>query len=266
MEAGLASKLDVFRADLQVSVAQDAVVSASTALVSALEAFRVLLGLSPMDFVEPEPTTLDDSLALDLPPLPVLVARALRDRLDLRESEDQIADARRSASLARQDLLPQLDLNVRVSRFGFGPSYEDSLRAMDQRVDVFLSTSYPLERAADRARSATAQLRVAGANRSFRQRQLEVEAEVRAAVRDLERIMKSVELQKKNVDLASQQQRLATLRYQRGIATNFDVVEAEERLVTARAALVNLLSEFQIGRVRLLRTTGELDPVAEGAP
>ncbi len=266
MEAGLSSKLDVFRADLQVQVTQDAMVSAEAALASTLETFRVLLGLSPTDVIEPEHVALKEDLALDLPPVSVLISRALKTRLDLKESHDQIADARRSAGLAKQDLLPQLDLNVEITRFGFGPTFGQSLRAMDQRVDVFLTTSYPLESAAARARKATADLRVAGAQRSYRQRELEVEAEVRAAVRDLERMMKSVQLQKTNVELATQQQRLAILRYQRGLATNFDVVEAEESLVTARAALVNLLAEFQIGRVHLLRTTGDLDPFKEPVP
>jgi outer membrane protein TolC len=62
------------------------------------------------------------------------------------------------------------------------------------------------------------------------------------------------------VDIAEQQHRLATLRYQRGLASNFDVVEAEGSLVLARSALVNLLAAGRVARLELQRVTGTLDP------
>ena len=104
-----------------------------------------------------------------------------------------------------------------------------------------------------------AEIEVAARARAVRQQELQVEGEVRAAVRELERIRKSVELQKKGVEVAEQQRRLATLRYQRGLASNFDVVDAEGSLVLARSALVNLLTSYQVARIELMRVTGGLD-------
>jgi outer membrane protein TolC len=75
-----------------------------------------------------------------------------------------------------------------------------------------------------------------------------------------------VELQKQGVDVAQQQLRLATLRYQRGLASNFDVVDAESSLVLARSALVSLLARWRIARVELLRVTGQLDVEQEFQP
>ena len=113
-----------------------------------------------------------------------------------------------------------------------------------------------------------ADLEVVARERTVRQRDLEVEAEVRGAARELDRIQKSVELQKKGVEVAAQQLRLSTLRYQRGLASNFDVVDAEGSLVLARSALVGLLTNYQVARADLLRATGMLDPgqplVAQG--
>ena len=259
MTAGLASKLDVYRAELQVSYAQDAMVTSETQLATALETFRVLLGRHPTDTLEPAAEILDEDFTFAIEPLPVLVAQALAHRLELFESRAQVDDLRRGVSLAKQNLLPQLDVIFSAARTGFGPSFSQSLRSMDNRFDVFLSTSYPIERAGDRAQKAVAEIRVAAGQRALVQRQLEIEAEVRAAVRNIERIAKSVELQKKGVELALQQHRLATLRYQRGIASNFDVVEAEDKLVSARATLVSLLTDYRVARVRLLKVTGTLD-------
>ena len=100
----------------------------------------------------------------------------------------------------------------------------------------------------------------------MRQRELDVEQEVRQALRELEQIKKSVELQQKAVEVADQQRRLAVLRYQRGLGSNFDVVDAEASLVTARSALVQLLTSYAVARLDLKRTTGTLDVDSEFAP
>jgi outer membrane protein len=132
-------------------------------------------------------------------------------------------------------------------------------KAADRRFSVFLSSSYPLERSAASANRAEAELNLAGRQRTLRQQQLQVELEVRSAARELERLAKSIELQRKAVDIADQQRQLATLRYQRGLASNFDVVDAEGSLVVARSALVGLLTSHRLARYELLRATGTLD-------
>ncbi len=259
LQVGLVSKLDVFRAELQASQAEDSVVRAESALQGALEQLRFLMGLAPTDAVEPEAAELPEPQAGDVEPLEILQAHALDKRLDLQESRDQVGDAERTASLARQNLLPQLDLGVDVTRLGRAQSFGDAFRAGDRRVNVFFSTSYPLERTGDVANRTLAVLALESRARALRQRELEIQTEVRTAVRELVRIQKSLELQRKGMEVAEQQRRLATLRYQRGLASNFDVVDAEGSLVLARSALVGLLASYQIARIELLRVTGDLD-------
>jgi outer membrane protein TolC len=259
MEVGLASRLDVLRAELQASQARDAMVSAEAALETALERFRVLLGLPPAQPLEPEEVALPETLPAQSEPVDALVARARERRLELHESRDQVKDAERTLKVSRQSLLPQVDVSLVVAQVGVGESLSESLRRGDRRTSVLFTTSYPVERTADRAAKAVAALSVEQRQRTLRLREYEVEAEVRAAVRNLERIRKSVELQQQAVELAEQQHRLATLRYQRGLASNFDVVDAEGSLVAARTSLVGLLTDFQVARMELLRATGSLD-------
>jgi outer membrane protein TolC len=258
LQVGLASKLDVFRAELQAAQASDALVRSQAALASALERFRGLLALPPDDPVEPEAAPLPDTAA-ELEPVQVLVHRALESRLEIAEARDQVDDARRSASLATQNLLPQLDLNVGVTQLGYGGSFGDAWTAGDRRVEVFLSGSYPIQQAAQRASRAVARIEVASRERGVKQRELDVEQQVRQALRELDQIRKSVELQRQSVDVAAQQRRLAVLRYERGLGSNFDVVDAESSLVTARSALVQLVTTYAVARLDLLRVTGTLD-------
>jgi outer membrane protein len=260
LQVGLVSKLDVFRAELQASQAQEAMVRAETSLQTALENFRSTLGLSATEPVEPEAVELPEIAdTTPLEPIEVLVARGQAARVDLAESRDLVDDARRTASLARQNLLPQLDLNFSMTQLGLGTSFGSAWKSADRQFNLFLSSSYPLERSAQSANRAEAELNLAGRQRTLRQDQLQIELEVRSAARELERLAKSIELQRKAVDIAEQQRQLATLRYQRGLASNFDVVDAEGSLVVARSALVGLLTSHRLARYELLRATGSLD-------
>jgi outer membrane protein TolC len=266
LEVGLVSKLDVYRAELQASQAQESMLRAETSLDSELERFRTLLGLSPADPLQPEAVAIPEELHDEIEPVEVLIQRALENRLDLLETRDEVGDSRRAASLAKQNLLPQLDVNVGVTQFGTGTTFGHSISTGDRQVNVFFSTSYPLEHSSDAANRASAELDVATRERTLRQRQLDVESEVRTAVREMRSIRKSIELQRKGVEVAEQQRRLATLRYQRGLASNFDVVDAEGSLVVARSALVGLVTSYQVALVDLRRVTGTLEVDAERAP
>src|SRR5204862_3526274 len=121
---------------------------------------------------------LPEAAADDLEPVEVPTRRALDNRLDLQETRDQVGDARRSASLARQNLLPQLDLNLGLTQFGIGTTYGSALSSADHRTSVYLSTSYPLERSSEAASRAAAELDVSSRERTQRQRELDVETEV----------------------------------------------------------------------------------------
>jgi outer membrane protein TolC len=266
LEVGMASKLDVFRAELQASQARESMVRSEASLASALERFRAILALSPGDPLEPEAGALP---ALDRPEAEApaeLIRSALALRLELVEARDQVDDARRAESLARQNLLPQVDLNLNLVQSGFGGSFGDAWTAGDRRFGVSVSASVPLQQSEARQASALARIQVASRERQVRQMELDVEQEVRQALRNLEQIEKSVELQKKAVLVAAQQRRLAVLRYQRGLGSNFDVVDAESSLVTARSALVQLTTSWVVARLELQRTTGRFDVLTELAP
>jgi outer membrane protein len=263
LKVGLASKLDVFRAELQAAQTEDSLVRSEAALESALEQLRALLALPPGDPVEPPSVSLMESATAEPEPLEALVLRAMENRIELQEARDQVADAQRSLSLAKQNLLPQLDATLAVTRLGGGPSFGDAWNAADTRTTLGVTTSYPLERSADKANRAIAELDLTARQRALHQRELDVEAEVRSAVRELLRIRKSVDLQKQAVAVAAQQRRLATLRYERGLASNFDVVDAEGSLVLARSALVGLLASYKVAEVELKRATGTLDVAAD---
>jgi outer membrane protein len=266
LEVGLASKMDVLRAELQTSQAESAAVAAESALETALEQFRLLLGLAPTDPVEPENVDLPTDIAAETEPLEVLLGRAAQNRVDLAESLDQVADAERKLAVSRNRLLPQVDVNMSFIRTGYGNDFTNSWESGEYDFRLYFTAAYPLDRSSDSAARANAELELAARQRLLTQKRFEIEGDVRSAVRDLQRIQKSVDLQRKNVEFADQQHRLATLRYERGLASNFDVVDAEGNLFSARTTLVGLLADYQVARAKLQRATGDLDLFQETSP
>ena len=265
LDVGLSNKLDVYRAQLSESQAEQSTVQAETALQSAIENFHFLLGKAPDDPSEPAPAEMPAPRADDLGTVDTLIEIALTARLDLAEVRDQVEDARRTASLSRQNLLPDMSLNLRYTeQKGAGPT--GPFAVTNQRWESFFTASVPLERAADIARVQLSNLDVAARQRSYDQRRYEVESEVRATHRQLISLSRSITTQTGAVDIAEQQLRLANLRYQRGLASNFDVVDAEGSLLAARSSLVQLLAAYQVGRLDLERVVGRLNVNLEPRP
>jgi outer membrane protein TolC len=264
LEVGLASKLDVFRAELQLSQAEDAAIYRKEALELALDSFKFNLGLAPTDDValemtEPEyqPVTVDIDAA---------TALALQNRVEVREESDRIHDAQRSLSVSKQNLLPQVDLNLRYDRRGVGDSFTSSFNFIDNVFNFYLSTSYPLDRSSENASYAMTQIDLGARRRQLKIVEYNIANEVRAAARNVERIGKSIVLQERNTDFAEKQLRLATLRYQRGLASNFDIIDAENNLIQARSNYVSLVSDYHVAQIELKRVTGTLDVDTEFAP
>ena len=266
LAVGLVSKLDVFRAQLQAAQAEDSMVRAQAALEDALERFRFLLGRPPGDALQPEAVALPEDLPAPAEPLEVLVPRALDNRVDLHESRDEVDDAQRYAALARQNLLPQLDLRLGLVGRGLGPTYRGAWSAATG------SSRSGWRRRCPSSGPPTGRRRRWPCSRWTRARAPCASASWRSRPRCARpcaawpRSARAWSCRRTRVEVAEQQHRLATLRYQRGLASNFDVVEAEESLVLARSALVSLLARYQVERVDLLRALGTLDVEQEFAP
>lgn len=264
LKVGLASKLDVFRAELQLSQAEVSLIRREEALELAMDTFKFNLGLNPQDEVYLEMVAPDyQPVVLDLE---LQTRLALSHRLEIREEQDRIDDARRSLSVSRQNLLPQLDLNFRYQQSGLGETFRDSLNLNDGGVGVFLSTSYPIDQSAERASVAQSNIALAANRRAVRWLEYNVTREVRAAVRNVKRVGKSIVLQERNTEFAEKQLRLASLRYQRGLASNFDIIDAENNLISARSNYVSLIADYNVALIELKRVNGTLDLQKEFAP
>ncbi len=262
MKVGLATQLDVLRADLLASQAESGQADNREALARSEDELALLLG-RPLDAtIEVDDADPAEVETLEFASLGVddLVALALRTRLEVREARDHVGDAQRNESVARWDLLPRVDLTLDYARRGIGAPQAALLQTLGGGWRAGVSTTYSLDRASASAALGLAQVSVRGAERSEDDLERRIVSEVRGAWRARARAETTVAIQTKAIDLAQRQLRLAQLRYERGLADNFDVIDAESNLFQAQSALIAAEVDRAYAGLALERAVGTLDP------
>jgi outer membrane protein len=164
VEAGSAARIEIVRAESGLAGALDAVISAETGVRDAERRLKQIMNRqdlpvnSPTGIItltEPDPRGL--KLNAD-----VIVAAALKNRMEMVESELQLAIDDMYVELARNDVLPQLDLDYRYTAGkragGTGHALGDIFDHPDERHAVRLSATIPLGNQAARARLRQARL------------------------------------------------------------------------------------------------------------
>jgi outer membrane protein TolC len=265
---GLSTQLDVLRASLLRSQAESAALRDRDALEAALDEVKLLIGQ------EPEATlSVEGDLTADLDALeqatgrqadaPVddtaLVHASVNNRLDVRSAHARLTDAKLNASVAQWNLLPQLNLDLNYTHrglTGFAPDISSLLNGWR----MGLSTTYSLNRSADSSAAAAAQVAVGGAQRAVADAKAHAIADVRRAERGLSRAAGSITMQEKALELARRQQELATFRYERGLADNLEVIDAENNVLQGEVALMGAQIDRALAFLTLQHASGVLDP------
>jgi outer membrane protein TolC len=258
-KVGLSTELDVLRADLLTAQSEAATFVQQELLDTATDALKTLIGRP----AESDATIADtEVIAVDEPPaesIERLTVIALANRLDVREARERIGDARRHASVARWELLPPVNVEVSYTRRGLGAARPYAFQPLFNGWHVGLSTSYGLDRSDAQAGAAIAAVSVQAAERESQDTDRHAADEVRRAHRAWTRTLNTAEIQSKAVALAERQLRLAQIRYERGVAGNFDVIDAENNLIQAQSGLIGAQVERALAGLTLQRVAGTLN-------
>jgi outer membrane protein TolC len=264
-KVGLATRLDVLRAELLAAQAEAYLATQREGLADGADRLKVLVGRpieQPLEIAVDGPLANGVADALPIAPAAVdgLVAVAYETRLELREARDRVADAERDASVARWKLLPDVSLSASYTQRGLGAPERALFPDRFGGWRLAVVTSYGLDRTSLTAATERAGIAARAARRAVADLEQQAAAEVRRAWRARARAAASVEIQAKAVELAQKQLRLAQLRYERGLAGNFDVVDAEAHVFAAESGLIAAEVETALAALALEHAVGTLDP------
>ncbi len=261
--AGRLIELEAQRAEQRLLSAWNQVVIAEEGYQRGLDQFKILIGMptvEPLDVVE-------EQVELKVPAVPekTVIEVAVKSRLDLLNVCDGIDDARRGVAVARNSLLPDLNLRGNVA-FDTNPNELNQYHYEHERTTwrAFMDLELPLDRVAERNAYRSRLVTLRRAQRAYDLAADRVRLEVRDAKRTIDQALKTLSIQRQSMELALRQREAADFRFKQGDASNREVVDAEDNLLNARDLLAEAESALRQAILEFYRDAGMLRVNDEG--
>jgi multidrug efflux system outer membrane protein len=252
VDAGDASELDVQSVNTQVQTAKVNLANYRQQLAQTRNALTLLVG-GPLPGNLPKGGSLGDRLLDDLSP--GLPSQLLTRRPDIREAEHNLYAAKANIDAARAAFFPSVTLtgNAGIASNSFSNLFQNGSGAwlFAPQINVPIFTGGRLRANLDAARIRR-EIEVAQYEKAIQTAFREV-ADALVARRGLnERIAATEAL------VAAQQKRfeLADARYQQGVDSYFQVLNAQQDLYAARQSLIQLRLGRMANRVTLYKALG----------
>lgn len=262
--AGSLPKIEIVRAEAGLSSGLDAVISAETAVRDRERDLKRIMNRpdlplnSPVDIntvTDPDPKGLD----LDQE---ALVKAALENRMEMAELEFRLAAGDLEIARAKNNLLPQLDLEYGYSAGGQGGSvggaFGGLFRELTQDHRVGLSATIPLGNRAAEAQYRQARLAKVRTELNRQQQEQQIRLDVYDAVDGLQQSWRRILAAEQGVTRAYRDYRVEQSQFQLGRRTSTEVVLAASRLADALSRRISAFADYEVTQVQLARATGTL--------
>ncbi|MFN7917073.1 MAG: TolC family protein [Vicinamibacterales bacterium] len=257
LDAGLVSQLDLLRAQQFVTQAEGQLFDAQSAVEDARDQLLFLMGReagAPFE-IEPEIRTVPD-----VPDGERAVATALATRLDLRSRQADVNDAERRIRYSRNQLLPQVDVNLALTRRTTSDTLARSFGLDGYTFATFFTIAAPPDRTAQLIEFQNARLEDRRRRRDLALAERQVADDVRRAMRERDRLLRAVSAADASVDLSRQEAEVARIRNERGLSNNLDVIAAEGLRLQAESRRVQARADAAVAAIRLRAVLGILAP------
>ncbi len=284
LELGALSRLDIFQSESQVAQAKLALIQAQYSYREILDILRRAIGadLQPRTrfiemVLEDDPSVRRPGLVLQ--PVEEAIAKAMQDRPELEVANRRISIDELNARVSRNSLLPRLDFSliggasglggnvlpitggllgtvpITVPSTGSGDALRQLLTFATPSYGAGLTLGLPIRSSAAKANLADAIVNRTRDQYSVRQLQQQIILEVKNATNELELANQAVnaassarDLARKNVDAEQQ-------KYELGIITAFELLDAQSRLTASESSLVNAHIGYQRASIAYQRAT-----------
>jgi len=252
-KVGAATDLDVLRAEIEQIKAEESKQNASDSLTLAKTALSYLTGMSgKFDIVEvetPEPVKGD---------LESLQARALSDRKDLKSAFLQLEIVERNRAESWVKYLPSFDATYNYSwseATGFSGEHDSWRLIFGARWSLFEGGSRIVE---IMERSS----QMVQTSNQVKQLKLDIKEQVETAKLQINKHKRNLLLANKQLVLAEDNHRRVQKRYEQGLATSLDVLDANTTLSKANMNVIFEKLQYELAVLKLNKSCGEYLPLA----
>jgi outer membrane protein len=264
VQAGAAPKFEIVRAEAGLASRLEDTIAAETAVRDHERDLKRIMNRKNLPLSCPTalvPLTDPDPRGLDLD-AGALAAAAIENRMEMIQLELWLAIDEMDVELARNDALPQLDLDYTYSAAGrsrsAGRAFDEIFDRPAQDHTVGVSAAIPLGNQAAQARLRRARLEKVR-DQADRQRteqfiRQQVDEAVDALVQNWRRILAA----EQGAGAALRDYQVEQKQFQLGLSTSTDVLFAASRLADAQLRRIRAFADYEIVQVRLAQATGTL--------
>jgi OMF family outer membrane factor len=272
--AGLGTRFDVLRQEVQVSRArQDLANAIATQQIRRQELAQGLATPPNFDLAAADPVDLAGSWTL---PLEQSIVQALKNRSELEQflAQRELANQQRKVALAalRPTVALSMQYNVldnlrpdRAANAGFGGGTQQVNIGFGDGYNAALNFQWNFfDGGAARARAQQQELNMRTAETRFAAQRERVITDVRTSYANLQSTFANVSLARPAVISAREGLRLARLRFQAGVGTQTDVINAENDLTDSEGRLVTAILNYNRSLSSLSRAVSN-PPIPTGS-
>ena len=247
-KAGLGTRFDVLRAEVELAQAQQQLNTAESEQNIARRQLAETLSLAHnADLATAD--MIEEAGNWDLP-LKTTIVQAFKNRAELEQALLQREIGEEQSKVALANRKPQVGVSA---TYGFNDDYEDNFDLGDQ-YNLALNLQWQLfDGGAARARAEQSKKDSEIAEVQFGDQRNQIRFAVEQAYFGLKSNQKNITTATKEVELAQESLRLARLRFQAGVGTQTDVIDAQTQLTTARGNRLTSIIDYNQSYIDLQR-------------
>jgi outer membrane protein len=253
-ENGVGTGIDTLRANVQVQAEKQRRIVIETQLKTGLLGLARLLNIDPGRKIELAGDGTFESAVPSNPPRSLEEAMAARPEMDaLRQRTQAVEKLRSAASDAR---LPSMKASAAWAYQG--TSISNTLPVYEYRLTMNLPLFTGGRIKAERAKADLELKKTAQERQELRN---QIVLQVRVAEAEIESARNEVEVTRLSVSLAREEVAQSRDRFEAGIASNLEVVSAQNELARATDSEINALYRLSQAQADLARATGQIEAI-----
>ena len=248
-DVGVVAKVDVLRSQVELADAEQTLIKAQNAYDLAVADLNNIIGL-------PHGTDLNVTESLQYNkydnPMENCINFALANRPELFQAEAGIEAAKAAVKVAKSGYMPQVAASASNDWSSTSWPGDDN-----QNWGVGVSVSMNVfDSGVTAAKVNASEASLYKAEETYRQTKDSVQLDVRNNYLSLREAEKRIATSKVAVDSAEEDYRISQLRYQAGVGTNIDVMDAQVALTQAKNNYVQALYDYNTSSAALAKAMG----------
>ena len=266
VEIGTLAPIDTTNFETQVANAEQQLLNAQITWRTAELNFKTLLASGTDDEIYTQVINPAEQPQLSVQSVDIqsAVARALQERTDVMQARRQIESSRLSLEVSKNQTMPSLNFSTGYNLTGQGGrekvfqggqvvdtlpgGYADALAAIagfdSPAWNLGFNFSYPLGMRAAKANYARSQLGLEQSLAQLKAQELSISTEVINAGLAVENTYKQFQAAQKSREAAEKNADAQVTRFDVGMATNFEVVTAQQALTQSRLSELSALIRY----------------------